>query len=171
MFARTTRTSQTYQYYQCSSQVAKLLPEQWCRGSVRVEEADARVWGAVLSVLNQPEQIAEEVEKRCASLEEQEASLVQEQRAIESVLARCDREEQRWAEAYAVEVINLAELKAYRAEIAERRRDLQTELELLESQRQTMQRGVAEVARLVEYCRRGSGTAWGVLGGREAAGV
>jgi hypothetical protein len=36
---------------------------------------------------------------------------------IEAALAKCDREAQRWADAYAAEVINLAELKEYRAEI------------------------------------------------------
>jgi hypothetical protein len=46
---------------------------------------------------------------------------------IETALAKCDREAQRWADAYAGEVINLDELKAYRAEIEARRRCLLTE--------------------------------------------
>jgi hypothetical protein len=40
---------------------------------------------------------------------------------IDDALAKCDREAQRWADAHTGEVINLVELKAYRADIETRR--------------------------------------------------
>jgi hypothetical protein len=52
-------------------------------------------------------------------IEEDEAALVR--RIYQMALAKCDREAHRWADAYATEVINVAELKGYRAEIATRR--------------------------------------------------
>jgi site-specific DNA recombinase len=155
MFGRIARAGQkSYSYYQCSSLVAKLLAEQRCRGSIRADEADARVWTTVMSVLEQPERIAEEVAKRQATSDDRQAAIEQEQRALESALARCDREEQRWAEAYASEVISLEELKTYRADIGRRRRDLQAHFEDLETRRQIVQQAVAQVAMLVEYCGR-----------------
>ena len=42
--------------------------------------------------------------------------------SIDAALAKCDRETQRWDEAYADEIISRTELKTYRADIDERRR-------------------------------------------------
>jgi hypothetical protein len=64
--------------------------------------------------------IAEEVAKRQAMIDDQQVAIEQEQQALKSALARCDRDERRWAEAYAAEVISLDELKIYRADLTRR---------------------------------------------------
>jgi hypothetical protein len=73
---------------------------------------------------------------------------------IETALAKCDREEQRWSEAYAVEVINLAELKAYRADIEARRQSLQAHRGSLQAELDLIGQAVAHVEVLVDYCAR-----------------
>jgi hypothetical protein len=88
---------------------------------------EAQVWTAIMHVLEQPELIAAEVARQGARADEQRAEIGQQLAVIEAALAKCDREAQRWAEAYAAEVISLEELKGYRAEIAARRQSVLTE--------------------------------------------
>jgi hypothetical protein len=45
-------------------------------------------------------------------------------RVIEAALVQCDREEARWADAYAGEAIGLPELKRYHEQISARREPL-----------------------------------------------
>ena len=99
-----------------------------------------------MSILEQPERIAEEVAKRHAMIDDQQVAREQEQQALKSALARCDREERRWAETYAAEVISLDELKIYRADITRRRRDLQAKYKDLETRRQTVQQALTQMA-------------------------
>ena len=95
-----------------------------CPGSLRANVVKPEVWGAVMWVLEHPELIAAEVARQEARADEQRAETGRQIELIEAALAKCDREAQRWADAYAGEVINLAELKGYRAEIAARRQSL-----------------------------------------------
>jgi hypothetical protein len=73
---------------------------------------------------------------------------------IEAALATCDREAQRWADAYAGEVINLAELKAYRAEIDTRRQRLRAEIDERQTTLKMLGEAVAHVEALTGYCAR-----------------
>jgi hypothetical protein len=88
-----------------------------CAGSIRADVIEPQVWAAILRVLDQPELIAAEVARQEANADEQRTEIGRPLDLIEAALAKCDREAQRWADAYAGEVINLAELKGYRAEI------------------------------------------------------
>jgi hypothetical protein len=69
-------------------------------------------------------------------------------------LAKCDREEQRWARAYADEVINLAELKGYRSEILARRRGFETQRQEFQDSLERIGHAVAHVEALMDYCAR-----------------
>ena len=73
---------------------------------------------------------------------------------IASGLTKCDREDQRWADAYAGEVINLAELKAYRADIELRRQSLLTEHAACQRQLDAIGTAVQHVDALTDYCAR-----------------
>jgi hypothetical protein len=84
----------------------------------------------------------------------QRAEVQREVESIAAALAKCDREEQRWAEAYAAEVINIAELKGYRGEITARRQGLLTEQRMLQAKLDTIGQAVAHVEALTEYCAR-----------------
>ena len=96
------------------------------------KEVERQVWAAVVRVLEEPEIIAAEVAKQETTAEAQRAKIRQQVALIETALAKCDREVQRWADAYAAEVINLAELKGYRTEIEGRRQSLLEEREACE---------------------------------------
>jgi hypothetical protein len=69
-------------------------------------------------------------------------------------LDKCDREEQRWTQAYAGKVINLAELKGCRAEIAARRESIFTQRQQLQTKLETVGLAVDYVEALIGYCAR-----------------
>jgi hypothetical protein len=69
-------------------------------------------------------------------------------------MAKCDREEQRWAQAYVAEVINLAELKGYRSEIATRRHSLLAQRHGLQTDLENIGHALEHVEALRGYCER-----------------
>jgi uncharacterized protein YPO0396 len=107
-----------------------------------------------MRVLEYPELIAAEVARQEARADEQRAEIEGHIALIEAALAKCDREAQRWADAYAGEVINLAELKGYRAEIATRRQSLQAEHTACQRQLEAIGAAVQQVDALTAYCVR-----------------
>jgi site-specific DNA recombinase len=129
-------------------------PALRCPGNLRADVIEAQVWEAIMRVLEQPELIAAEVARRERSADAQRAEIGRQLALIDAGLAKCDREAQRWADAYAGEVINLAELKGYRAEIEARRQSLLREQ--AEATRQLDAIGVAvqHVGALTQYCTR-----------------
>jgi hypothetical protein len=73
---------------------------------------------------------------------------------IVSALAKCERDEQRWAEAYSAEVINATELKGYRAETDERRQSLLSEQPQPQGQLKAIGQHVVQVETLIDYRAR-----------------
>jgi chromosome segregation ATPase len=108
----------------------------------------------VVRGLEEPEIIAAEVAKEETMAEDQRAEIRQQVALIETTLAKCDREAQRWADAYAAEVINLAELKGYRTEIEGRRQSLLAEREACERRMEAIRAAVQQVEALIDYCAR-----------------
>jgi chromosome segregation ATPase len=147
-------TARGHRYYRCTSAVVELDPARRCRRSLRADDTETRVWSTMMQILEHPELVAAEVAKRQASMHEQEAAIDQELRIVERELAECDREVQRRAEAYAGEVINLAELRAYRAEIDERRQSWTYQREDLAQRREAALQAVDQVGALIDYCER-----------------
>jgi site-specific DNA recombinase len=105
-------------------------------------------------VLQTPTLIAAEVERQQARSEEVIAELRRNLDLMHDALARCQREEARWTQAYAAEVIDLAELKAYRADIAARRQGLHEQQQSVQAQLDSVHQGMAQVAGLIDYCAR-----------------
>jgi site-specific DNA recombinase len=103
--------------YRCSSRSMFMNPSKRCLGYLNADDTEARVWHAIEHVLQQPEIIAAEVSRQQAKAQEQRTEIRREFSLLDDAMAKCDREEQRWGQAYVAEVINLAELKRYRAEI------------------------------------------------------
>jgi len=91
--------------------------EQRCRGSLPADLIESRIWAAVERVLQPPEMIAAEVAQQEDTAGERRAARLRDIEVIEVGLATCDREAQRWADAYAAEVIGLLERKEDRGEI------------------------------------------------------
>jgi hypothetical protein len=79
-------------------------------------------------------------------------ALRQEIEVIEAGLAKCGREAQRWAEAYAAEVIGLPELQEYRRQIGTRRQQLQARQAALHAETGAIGETVGQVESLISYC-------------------
>jgi hypothetical protein len=141
-------------HYHCTRATNMLDANERHRADIPADEAEARVWQAIVRLLNDPPRIAAEVAKEHGQAEQQSAAVRQEIALVEAALARCDREEQRWADAYAAEVINLIELKGYRAEIAERRQSLVVRSAELQASLERIVYHVAKVETLLDYCER-----------------
>jgi hypothetical protein len=141
-------------YYRCNTINRVIEPGLRCRGSIRAEEAERRIWGAVERVLLDPQLVAAEVARQQEHADERRAAVIQDLALVEVALTKCDREEQRWSEAYAAEVINLRELKGYRAEIGTRRQRLQAQQVDLQATLDAIGQTVAHVEMLTSYCQR-----------------
>jgi site-specific DNA recombinase len=140
--------------YRCSSVVNVADPEQRCRGSVKADLVEGEVWAAVERVLAQPELIAVEVARQHARLEEVRAAQEQDKQPIYAALARCDRDDQHWLDAYMKEAITADELKAYRHDIQRGRTALQGQLAELDARLAGAVDAANQVAALTGYCAR-----------------
>jgi chromosome segregation ATPase len=125
-----------------------------CQGTLHAADAEQRVWQAIEQVLQQPELIAAEVERQQAHAEEKRTDIARELSLVQDALTKCEREEQRWAQAYASEVINLSELKGYRADITARRQSLFKQQRELEEKLDSIGQAVEHVEALLGYCER-----------------
>jgi site-specific DNA recombinase len=141
-------------YYRCNTHYHVMPSDQRCRGSLRADEVESYVWKAVAQFLEDPEVVAAEVARQHATADEQRAVVQQELMLIETALAKCDREAQRWADAYAQEVIDVAELKAYRSEIETRRQGLLTEHTSYQAKLDAIGQANQQVEVLTDYCAR-----------------
>jgi site-specific DNA recombinase len=140
--------------YRCRSWRSLVDSSVRCSGSLRADEAEAQVWDAIMRVLEQPEIIAAEVTRQQAMADEQRTEIRQQLALIEAALTKCDRETKRWADAYASEVINLDELKGYRAELAARRQSLWAEQAHYQAKLEAIGQAVLQVEALTNYCVR-----------------
>jgi chromosome segregation ATPase len=140
--------------YRCNSLTGLHDPDIRCQGSVQADEAERQVWDAVARLLAKPELIAAEVARQEAHADEQRQGIHRELAAIDAALTKCEKEAQRWAEAYAAEVISLEELKAYRADIGARRHSLLAEQHARQATLQAIGEAVQQVEALVGYCAR-----------------
>jgi hypothetical protein len=140
-------------YYRCNSRYTITDRALRCSGSLRTDDVEQRVWAAIVQVLEQPELIAAEVRRQEASADEQRAEIRRQLEIIEAALAKCDREAQRWADAYAQEVINITELKGYRAEI-EARQSLQAEYASGQAKLEAIGQALQHVEVLTDFCTR-----------------
>jgi hypothetical protein len=121
---------------------------------LRADVVEAQVWAAVVRLLEQPELTATEVARQETHAEAQRAEIGLRMAVLDAALVKCVREAQRWADAYAAEVINLAELKGYRVDIEARRQGLLTEQGALQVQRDAIDMAMQQVDALKEYCAR-----------------
>jgi site-specific DNA recombinase len=140
--------------YRCNSLGMTPSTGKWCGGTIRADVVEPQVWAAVVQALEHPELIAAEVARQEAHADERRAEVRQELALIEAALTKCDREAQRWADAYAGEVITLAELKGYRAEIETRRQSLLTEYRQGHARLESIGHVVGQAGALIEYCAR-----------------
>jgi hypothetical protein len=141
-------------YYKCSAHYATVNGATWCRGSIRADEAESKVWGKIEHLLQHPDLIAQEVAQYQDGAAQAQDVSADELRAIQVALRRCDREEQRWAEAYAAEVIDLTQFQGYKTEITMRRQSLLAQQAMYERQQQDMEEQIHHGQLLIDCCAR-----------------
>src|SRR5262249_20708081 len=119
--------------YRCYTQIHHLPGEPFCHGSVRADQIEPPVWREIEGVLNNPELIMEKLTSQAAQYDATQRERAKEVQAIQKALAALEREAQRWDTAYAEEVIDLAELKAKKLDINERKQRLLAQQEAVET--------------------------------------
>ncbi len=95
-----------------------------CRGRVRAEPLEARVWEIVEELLREPEAFRLELDRRQAGISQRYERSADELATADRELAACDRQLARWHDAYAHEVIDLTEFQRLKAELDQRRTSL-----------------------------------------------
>lgn len=80
-------------------------------------------------VLQNPTLIAEEITRRHDQVDMRREEITHERQLIDKSLSQCDRDLNKWEQAYLGDAISLLDFKEKRAEIALRRESLQVELE------------------------------------------
>jgi site-specific DNA recombinase len=151
-----TESRPEYRYYQCQGKDCVCRDrEQSCpRRRVKAGELEAAVWEHVEGLLNDPATLLEQFEAFARQADTQKTNDRAEEKKWEGQLRRLAREEQRLLDAYQAEVIDLAELKERRQQIAVRRQALTTQREqltCLQGQRRTAQEIWAD---LKSFCER-----------------
>jgi site-specific DNA recombinase len=145
-----------YRYYKCHGKdcVMRDRDRPCPRRPVKADELEAAVWGHVEQLLNDPETLLKQFEALANQADAQKTTEGEEAHKAEARLRRLDREEQRLLDAYQAGVVEIAELKDRRQQIAARRQALAAQHEQqarLRSERQTAR----EVwANLKAFCQR-----------------
>src|SRR5262249_435828 len=98
--------------YRCISQFKHFPGDPFCEGYIRAEHIEPQVWQEIERALNDPALIMFEFERQAREEAATTGDITKELSLIEKSLAALTREAQRWDDAYAHDVIDLAELKA-----------------------------------------------------------
>jgi site-specific DNA recombinase len=152
--AMTGYTNNHGRYYRCSSRQMKTDPARRCRGTMRGEVTERRVWEAIMQILDHPELVTAEVAKQQATIEDQEGGLAQDLAAIETALTRCEQDDRRLLDAYVAGAFTAMELKAYRADVLTRRQQLEGHRQELCAKREALEQARGHTEALETYCSR-----------------
>jgi hypothetical protein len=125
-----------------------------CRRTVSARAIEDPVWQKVEEVLQNPELIASEVQRRAEHADTEQGTLTSERDCFTRQLEQCDKEMKKWEAAYIADVITLEDFKAKKAEIGVRRASAEKELARLTEQQRVLEQAARETASLVEYCAR-----------------
>src|SRR5215470_15009416 len=143
-----------HRYYQCHGKDGVYHDGRCPRRCVRADELEAAVWQHVKALLDDPAALLAQFEAFAREADAQDTNDRAEEQKWEGRLRRLDREEQRLVDAYQAEVIDLAELKERREQIAARRQALADQREQLARLRD-QRRAAQEVwADLRSFCKR-----------------
>ena len=129
------RAGNVHHYYRCSGSDSFRRPEGRICGNrpVRINEIDELVWTQVLALLENPELIKAEIQRRLATLRaEHPASHRRE--ALERDLARAQNALRRLIDGYQEQLITLEELRARTPELRKRETTLRAELDALDAE-------------------------------------
>jgi site-specific DNA recombinase len=129
------KAGNVHHYYRCSGADSFRRPEgRVCANRpVRIEDIDELVWAQVLALLENPELIKDEIERRLATLRaEHPASHRRE--GLQRDLTRAQNALRRLIDGYQEQLITLEELRARTPELRKREATLRAELDALDAQ-------------------------------------
>ncbi|MGH2857278.1 MAG: recombinase family protein [Solirubrobacteraceae bacterium] len=131
----TTRQGRVYHYYRCSgTDGSRRLNGQVCTNRpARMAELDELVWSEVLRLLEDPELIQAEIQRRLESLRVEHPA-GHRREGLERELVRARRAVRRLIEAYQEELISLDELRDRSPALRKREQTLQAELDALDAE-------------------------------------
>jgi len=140
--------------YRCFRPVFHDVVVPHIRRSVQASAIEPMVWEAVEQVLNNPDRIAAEVERRKDGASAQHADLDRERQEYMRQIAQCEKELSRWYTAYEKEVIDLDDFQKRKAEVDTRRASAEQELARLETEQRLIEQVELETVSLMDYCTR-----------------
>ena len=118
-----------YYYYRCGGADHRRTEGKGCPARpVRVEQLDQLVWDQIWQLLNEPELIRQEIERRLQE-QRQSSPVKQRQAQVTQELARIEQQTDKLIDAYQEELLNLAELRARMPELKKRQGALEKELQ------------------------------------------
>ena len=123
----------------------------FCKGSIKAETLETEVWETIEDALRNPAVIQAEIERRYGDIEARHTAITREHQLITTALARCDRDQARWEQAYLADVIDLEEFKAKRAELDARRASLQAEHQRLDQESQSLNQAHCDATALADF--------------------
>jgi hypothetical protein len=112
------------------------------------------VWHAIETVLQNPEMIAREVQRRAEHADTEQSLITRDREGFTRQLTQCDKELKKWEVAYIGDVITLEDFKAKKDEIAVRCASAEQEITRLTEQQRLLEHAVLEMASLITYCER-----------------
>jgi site-specific DNA recombinase len=132
--SRARKVGQCYYYYRCLGSDRGQAGQRRCSARpVRVEQLDDLVWEQIWQLLNEPELIQREIERRVQEL--QQSSPVEQRREnLSSELARVEHQTDKLIDAYQEGLMELGELRQRVPELKKRQLALKKELEGLNIQ-------------------------------------
>jgi site-specific DNA recombinase len=120
------KKSEGYGYYRCSNRDKKCT-----NPGIRIKPLDEAIWGNLISILESPELIQEEVSRRLSDLEK--APILKQQRILSSKVEKLETETNRLLDAYQNECIDLKELKSRMSNIKKEKNNTMRELAAMDS--------------------------------------
>jgi len=128
------REKRRYRYYRCLGSDERRPGGRICQARpVRVEQLDTLVWEQLWQLLNQPELIAQEIERRLQ--EHRQSSPVEQRRdKVTKELARVEQQTDKLLDAYQEGLLDLDQLRMRTPELKKRQVALEKELESLQLQ-------------------------------------
>lgn len=115
------KKSEGYGYYRCSKRDKKCTNK-----GIRIETLDEAIWGTLITILESPDLIQEEVSRRLSDLEK--APVLKQQKLLSSKFEKLEAESNRLLDAYQSECIDLKELKTRMSNIKKEKNNVMKEL-------------------------------------------
>jgi site-specific DNA recombinase len=124
-------------YYSCGAKRNKNItttPHDDVRIATRQKPFDEKVWQGLTELLQDPNNLKTEIEKRLPQISTMSKSTRDEQSKIEKELKKLDIQEKRILDAYREEIIDLEELRDQKSKISENRAAMQAQQKAAQSQ-------------------------------------